>query len=103
MGKIMTATGIWQLAIATPLGTLAVVLELREQEGQLVGTARSDAETVPLVHPVLEGNRLTWTQSVTRPMRLNLKFDVLIQGDTLSGTSKAGVLPASKVTGTRIG
>ena len=99
----MTAAGIWQLSIATPLGKLAVQLELTEQEGQITGTARSDAETVPLVHPVLEGNHLTWTQSVTRPMRLHLKFDVLIQGDTLSGTSKAGILPASKVSGTRVG
>ena len=34
-------------------------------------------------------------------MRPNLKFDVTIDGDTLTGTSKAGPLPTSKVTGTR--
>ncbi len=55
-----------------------------------------------LINPVLDGNRLTWKQSITKPMRLNLTFDVIIDGDTLSGTSKAGMLPASKVTGTRV-
>jgi hypothetical protein len=34
-------------------------------------------------------------------MRLNLAFAVTVDGDTLTGTSKAGRLPASKVTGRR--
>lgn len=98
----MAITGTWQLRIATPIGTQAVVLELTEHGGTIVGLAKGAAETTPLLDPVLEGNRLTWAQSITRPMRLNLKFDVTIEGDTLTGTSKAGKLPASKVTGTRV-
>jgi hypothetical protein len=43
--------------------------------------------------------RLTWRQAVTKPLRLNLAFDVTVEGDTLSGVSKAGRLPA--VTGRR--
>jgi hypothetical protein len=31
-----------------------------------------------------------------------LSFDVTIDGDMLAGTSKAGLLPASKVAGTRV-
>jgi hypothetical protein len=34
-------------------------------------------------------------------MRLNLAFAVTVDGDTLAGTSRAGRLPASKVTGRR--
>ncbi|MDJ1136122.1 hypothetical protein [Streptomyces iconiensis] len=34
-------------------------------------------------------------------MRLNLAFAVTVDGDTLTGTSKAGRLPSSKVTGVR--
>jgi hypothetical protein len=37
---------------------------------------------------LLEGNRLTWAQSITKPMRLNLTFDVTIDGDQIHGTSK---------------
>jgi hypothetical protein len=36
-------------------------------------------------------------------MRLNLDFDVLVDGDRLTGHSKAGRLPRSAVTGTRRG
>lgn len=94
-------TGNWDLVIATPIGKMAVVLELREVEGRLEGTARGSAEAVPLVDLVREGDSLTWRQGITRPMRLNLDFDVTVDGDALSGTSKAGRLPSSKVTGTR--
>jgi len=40
-------------------------------------------------------------RSVTRPMRLNLDFAVIVEGETLTGTSRAGRLPASMVTGAR--
>jgi hypothetical protein len=98
----MSLTGIWNISISTPIGTQSVVLELTENNGVVEGTVKSDAETTPLINPVLDGNRLIWKQSITRPMRLNLTFDVIINGDTLTGTSKAGMLPTSKVTGTRV-
>jgi hypothetical protein len=34
-------------------------------------------------------------------MRLNLEFDVVVDGDRLTGQSKAGRLPRSAVTGVR--
>jgi hypothetical protein len=70
--------------------------------GSLRGVAKNDAETLPLINPVLHGNRFTWQLSITKPMRLNLTFDVTINGDTLTGTSKAGILPSSRVIGTRV-
>ena len=98
----MSLTGSWNISISTPIGTQSAVLELTENEGVVEGIAKGDAETTPLINPVLNGNRLTWKQSITKPMRLNLTFDVTINGDTFTGTSKAGMLPSSKVTGTRV-
>jgi hypothetical protein len=102
-GLAMSIAGNWDLSIATPIGTQRVILALTEHEGKIEGVARGTAETVPLVNPVLGGNRLTWTQTISKPMRLHLAFDVIFEGDTLTGTSKAGLLPASKVTGRRQG
>jgi len=97
----MSLTGSWNIKISTPIGTQSVVLKLSEKDGIVEGVAQGDAETTPLITPVLDGNRLTWKQSITKPMRLNLTFDVTIDDDTLLGTSKAGMLPTSKVVGTR--
>ncbi len=46
--------------------------------------------------------QVRWRQRVTKPMRLNLDFEVTISGDTLTGVSRAGRLPRTQVTGTRI-
>ncbi|WP_433191895.1 hypothetical protein ACQP1G_24450 [Nocardia sp. CA-107356] len=97
----MSIEGIWDLIIATPVGRVAPVIELRREGDAFVGFARGTDEEVPLHDVVVDGNQITWTQSVTRPMRLNLVFAVTIDGDTLTGTSKAGRLPSSKVTGSR--
>jgi hypothetical protein len=93
--------GKWDVVIATPIGNMDVVFNIAEQDGVISGTASSDKETVDLLDAVADGNRLTWSQAVTTPMRLTLKFDVTVEVDTMSGTAKAGAFPASKVNGTR--
>jgi hypothetical protein len=97
----MSVAGTWNLSIATPIGKQEVVLELVDDNGALGGTATGAAETVDLSNVILDGDRLTWTQSITKPIQLDLAFDVMIDGDTLEGTAKAGLLPKSKVTGVR--
>ncbi|WP_420309334.1 hypothetical protein ACOB87_01180 [Streptomyces sp. YS-B37] len=97
----MSVVGTWDLSVFTPIGKIKVVIELHEREGVLTGVARGAGEEVPLADISLDGDRLTWKQAVTKPMRLNLTFDVTVDGDTLRGTSKAGRLPSSKVTGER--
>lgn len=97
----MTVEGTWDLTIATPIGRIKPVIELRREAGRLTGIAHGAGEQIPLVDVAVDGRTLTWKQSVTRPMRLNLAFTVTVVGDTLTGTSRAGRLPASKVTGHR--
>ncbi|MFF3277170.1 hypothetical protein ACFYWU_40570 [Streptomyces chrestomyceticus] len=97
----MSVEGTWKLSVSTPIGKIKAVVELREQDGTLTGVAHAAGEKTPLGDITLDGDRLTWKQAVTKPMRLNLAFDVTVDGDTLQGTSKAGRLPSSKVTGER--
>jgi len=97
----MSILGDWDVAIKTPIGTLAVAYSFSEQGGTLVGTAVARGETVPLRDIVVDRQQVTWRQSVTKPMRLNLDFDVVVDGDRLTGHSKAGRLPRSAVTGVR--
>ncbi len=92
----------WALTIATPIGRQEAVITLREGRGGLVGEATGAVETVPLHDLVRDGDRLTWSQRITRPMRLDLTFEVTTDGDLLTGTARAGRLPASRVTGRRL-
>jgi hypothetical protein len=97
----VNVVGDWDVTIKTPIGSLAVVYTFTEQNGTLAGTATAKDEEVPLRGIVVEGQRITWRQSVSKPMRLNLDFDVVVEGDRLTGHSRAGRLPRSAVTGTR--
>jgi hypothetical protein len=97
----MGIAGDWDVTIKTPIGSLAVAYTFAESDGSIIGSATGKGETVALRDIVVDGQRVTWRQSVTKPMRLNLDFDVVIDGDRLSGHSKAGRLPRSAVTGVR--
>ena len=101
----MRFDGTWNVTIVTPIGKQQVTLELASRESRIHGTARSAAETVEILDATLdpEGRRLTWTQHVTKPLRLTLRFDVVLDAaGTMTGTAKAGILPTSKLTGVRV-
>ena len=94
--------GTWNTEIYTPIGKLSVILNILTKNGHLQGTAKQGDEVVEFIDPVVDGNHLSWSQRVTKPMRLNLKFEVTVNGNIMTGTAKAGVLPASKIIGNRI-
>jgi hypothetical protein len=97
----MDLIGEWDVTIKTPIGSMAVVYVFTESGGALAGSATLKGDTVPLDELAVTDTRVTWRQSVTKPMRLNLDFDVVVDGDRLAGHSRAGRLPRSAVIGTR--
>lgn len=97
----MSAEGTWDLTISTPIGRINAIVEFHRADGVYTGSAHGAGETVALTDLTADGDRVAWKQAITKPLRLNLAFAMLIDGDTMTGTSKAGRLPASKVTGRR--
>ncbi|MFS0724350.1 DJ-1/PfpI family protein [Paenibacillus sp. 1P07SE] len=94
--------GDWETTIATPIGKMQVRLSIVAYNGVVHGKATQGNETVDFLDPVLLDDKLAWMLKITKPMRLNLKFEVAVEGDHMTGTAKAGMLPASKLTGRRI-
>ncbi|AZN39010.1 DJ-1/PfpI family protein [Paenibacillus albus] len=94
--------GTWDATIATPIGKLAVQLHISTINGLIQGQAIQGDEVSPFIAPILKGSTLCWSQRVTKPMRLNLNFEVAVSGDVMTGSAKAGILPASKLTAIRI-
>ena len=99
----MTILGTWDVTIKTPIGSLPVEYVFTAEEDGTSGVATLRGDTVPVEDVVIDGPRVTWRQSITRPMRLHLEFDVAVDGDRLTGHSKAGRLPKSAVSGVRRG
>ncbi|GIO84894.1 hypothetical protein J25TS5_18260 [Paenibacillus faecis] len=94
--------GIWDATLATPVGKLQVRLMISTSDGMVFGKATQGDETLDFLNPVLKEGTLTWSLRITKPMRLNLKFEVVADGNQMTGTAKAGMLPASKLTGKRL-
>ncbi|MFG2049446.1 hypothetical protein ACGFIW_18685 [Micromonospora sp. NPDC048935] len=97
----MLVEGFWDVAIKTPLGTRRTQLELFTADGVLQGISRGEKEQLTLNDLSQDGNRLTWYQNITKPMRMVLSFDVTIDGDDMTGTASGGPMPAAKVSGSR--
>jgi hypothetical protein len=101
----LSIQGDWDVTIKTPIGTLVTQYVFTQGPAGPVGTATHKDETVALqditTERVAEGLRVTWRQSVRKPMRLHLNFDVVCDGDVMDGHSRAGKLPKSAVTGRR--
>lgn len=96
--------GKWDVVIATPIGKFPLLLTITTAGGVVRGSFRQGDEIADLVDPrVHEDGRMSWSLSIRKPMRLHLKFAVAVDGDTLTGLAKAGLLPSSKVVGTRVG
>ncbi|MET3505267.1 DJ-1/PfpI family protein [Halalkalibacter oceani] len=96
-----TIEGDWEATIATPIGKQHVLFSFTNKDGRLTGTATQGEETVRLEQLTFKGNEGTWSMNVTKPMRLSLKFRVVIDNNHLHGEAKAGLLPASRLTGRR--
>lgn len=100
----MSVAGTWNLVTDTPVGKQTTVVELSEAADGLQGVARDrwHAGELELRDVRLDGSKLSWAMTMTKPVRLDLTYNVTVDGDTMSGQAKAGRLLRSKVTGQRV-
>jgi hypothetical protein len=94
--------GTWNVTLLTPVGTQEVIYKFVTEGQQLRGTATQDQDVTELIDPTLNGTQLSWTQHVTKPMRLKLVFNVDLDGNQMTGTAKANFLPPVSVRGTQV-
>jgi hypothetical protein len=92
--------GKWNITIKTPVGDKSGVLELKTEGTRLTGSL-SDAEHFAAISDgMVEGNRLSWSAKITKPMRMSLKFTATVEADHISGAAKH-LLGKATFTGTR--
>ncbi len=94
--------GDWDTTVVTPIGKLQVKLSISASGGLIRGKATQGGETVEFISPEFQDGKLVWSLRIAKPIRLNLRFEVAVDGDRMTGVAKAGMLPASKLTGKRI-
>lgn len=96
----MALDGNWNIEINSPMGVQKGSLTLKTDGGKLTGTQKGAQGELP-VDGKADGDKGTWSASVTTPFPMTLEFDITASGDTLSGNVKAGSFGSFPVKGTR--
>ncbi|HEY4442672.1 MAG TPA: hypothetical protein VGN30_00205 [Steroidobacteraceae bacterium] len=92
--------GKWNITIKTPMGDKSGVLDLKTDGTALTGMLSSDEYQAAISDGKVDGNKLSWSAKITKPMRMSFKFSATVEADRISGAAKY-LLGKATFTGTR--
>ncbi len=94
--------GSWDCTVRSPLGDQRMTLNIQSSGSTFSGTASGAMGTAELSGEV-QGDTISWKQSITVPMPMTLDCTATAEGDALTGSVGAGVLGSFPLSGTRVG
>ena len=92
--------GKWNITIKTPMGDKSGVLDLKIEGAALTGSMSDADHYAAISDGKVQGNQLSWSAKMTKPMRMSLKFTATVEADRISGAAKH-LLGKATFTGTR--
>jgi aerobic carbon-monoxide dehydrogenase large subunit len=93
--------GDWKMILASPVGPQEMVGHF-ETDGTALSGHLSASEGVQGFTGTVDGNRLVFDLKVEKPMKLTLKYDLLVTGDMIAGKVKMGIFGSAKISGVRV-
>jgi hypothetical protein len=100
----MNATGNWNLTVKTPMGEQKMQVALVEDGEILTGTVQdANQPAAPIKMGSIKGNQLSWKFDVKKPFPTTVTVALILDGNAMTGTAKAGIFPPARVSGTRVG
>ena len=93
--------GTWKLTLQSPMGPQDATLTLRSDGDRLSGQAETPFGDKDFDDGSIDGDQLSWSVKTLKPMPMTVKFQATVDGDSMSGTAKAGAFGTFEFTGTR--
>jgi carbon-monoxide dehydrogenase large subunit len=90
------------MVLATPMGAQEMRGHFETNDQSLSGYLSSTQGQQAFTGTV-EGNRLKFDLKVEKPMKITLKYDIVVEGDRLTGKVKMGIFGSAKLSGERVG
>ena len=96
--------GNWDVVIDSPMGKQSLYVDIKEDAGKIVGTARANGQVInpEILDGELEGNVASWKVKVKKPVPLTMKLTLTVNGDKMVGKCKPGMFGTFPASGTRI-
>jgi hypothetical protein len=83
-----SAHGKWNVTLKTPIGERTGVLDLKVDGNKLTGALSDGQHHAPISDGKIDGNRLSWSAKIEKPMRLTFKFSAVVDADRISGSAR---------------
>ncbi len=93
--------GAWKVTIHGPTGPQETSLDLKTTDGMLGGTQSSldQVETIDEIAYDNTNGAIKWINKIKKPLPLTLRFEGVVEGNTLSGKVVAGIMGSFPFTG----
>lgn len=95
--------GSYDCVTKSPMGDQKSVFTVKSDGDSFTGRNEGAMGALDVENGKVDGNRLTWTMNMKVPMPMTLEGEATIDGDTLTGSVKAGPFGSMAMSGTRQG
>jgi hypothetical protein len=93
--------GSYDCVTKSPMGDQKSVFTVTSDGATFTGQNAGAMGSLDVENGKVDGNKLSWTMNMKVPMPMTLEAEATIDGDTLTGTIKAGAFGSMAMTGTR--
>ena len=97
----MSVAGTYECVTKTPMGDQKSDVTINVDGDTFTGTNVGAMGSMDLEGGKVDGNKLTWSMKMTVPMPMTLEGEATVDGDTLTGSVKAGAFGTFPMNGTR--
>lgn len=91
--------GDWKVILSTPVGPQEMVAHFETNGTELRGYLAAAEGQQAFTGTVQNGNNLIFDLKVEKPMKITLKYNIVIDGTKLTGKCKMGIFGSAKLTG----
>ena len=99
----MSVAGTYECVTKTPMGDQKSDVTITVDGDTFTGSNIGAMGSMDLEDGKVDGNKLTWSMKMTVPMPMTLEGEATVDGDTLTGSVKAGAFGTFPMNGTRKG
>ena len=97
----MSVAGTYECVTKTPMGDQKSDVTINVDGDSFTGTNAGAMGAMDMENGKVDGNKLTWSMKMTVPMPMTLEGEATVDGDTLTGSVKAGAFGTFPLNGTR--
>jgi cytochrome P450 len=84
--------GTWKLVVKGPTGAQPTVLVIKRDGDVLGGSQAGQGSSTNVTDVRIDGNKVSWVNHVTKPIKLKVTFTGEISGSSMTGKCKAGFM-----------